>query len=196
MNLRTVGRSMEEKIIVIFLCFCCFWDEGLQVFLNLPAAGRPLVSLRSTALSSTCLRHPTCLRQVDGGAALPRSELRFLRQSTTSRLCLLRRLFKVKVARRCLALCHLCKGGRNFLFALVCSASLWLFCPRLGCYLSSSLPPFFKNDSTRYRGRALTSLYIFPIYPPTTPRHSICSPPSSQIEHTIAVHPDTVSPMK
>ena len=75
LNLPAAYSTLREKIIFfsLFVSGSLGGSTGKPFLLNLPAANSPLVSLWSTSLGSTCLRHPTCLRQVGGGAALLRS---------------------------------------------------------------------------------------------------------------------------
>ncbi len=116
-----------------------------------PAANSPLVSLWSTSLGSTCLRHPTCLRQVDGGAALPRSKLRFGGKALPRAS-----VFCAAVLRsRPWGLCPQTSAtfvkvdetfdSRSFAFS-----SLWLFCPRFGCYLTRVSVPLLMRSSPSY----------------------------------------------
>jgi hypothetical protein len=62
-------RKNNIIFISFFVLVSLDRSTGGLLPLNLQLDSRPLVSLWSTSLSSTCLR------QVDGGAALPRPEL-------------------------------------------------------------------------------------------------------------------------
>ena len=53
---------------------------------------------------------------------------------------------------------------------------------------------FFKNSSIVYFGRALTSIYILPIYSPITPKQNIIMPHTSHIDATVAVQPGIAVP--
>ncbi len=93
-----------------------------------PTANSPLVSLWSTSLGSTAAQPYPVLNCVVG-----------------VRYCLAPLLsappkFKVKTLGTLSPnLCHLCKGGRNFLFAHFCSASLWRSCPRYSSCRNASI---------------------------------------------------------